>query len=246
MNLRTILIDDEPSCIQLLTDHLNNPELNVTIAGIAHSSEEGWRKIDHEQPDIVFLDVEMPGETGLEMLNRYASRNFDVVIVSAHEQFALDAYRHQAFTYLLKPFSADEVSETIARIRQKRSGEEALQKQEAQSTTAPLKQEGRLPINTQEGTHILVIEEIIRCEADGSYTEIFLQGGTKLTASLPIKYFEAQLSNSGFLRVHKSHLVNLNEIAFIDHSGCIHLRNQDHIQVAMRKRKRLLQQLISL
>lgn len=236
--MRAILIDDEPQSLELLQGFLQAEEAKTEVIGVARSPKQGLRMIQSKEPDLVFLDINMPGLNGFELLERCAPRNFETVIVSAHERFALEAYRHQALHYILKPFSQKEVVDSVKRV----SGllQQQGPKPESQGTGAP-----RISVNTLEGMHILTISDVLRCEADGSYTYVYLRSGWHVLASHSIKFFDKQLSPHGFMRVHKSHLVNLGEVAFLDHDGGIFLKQESpRIQVALRRRKELMRHLV--
>ena len=246
MRLRAVLIDDEPQSVELLAGYLErNPDL-VEIVGQAFTSEKGVDTIRKQQPDVVFLDVQMPGQSGIELLEQCHPRDFEVVIVSAHERFAFQAYQQQVFHYLLKPFTPQDVKATLQRIigaRQGRMAKDRLSEMALEKNQAG-KEAGRVSISTLEGVHIIKISDILWCEADGSYTRIFLKNNQRIIASQSIRHFDQLLSVHRFMRVHKSHLVNLNEVEFIDHNGGLKLRHcETRIQVATRKRQELLQKL---
>jgi len=241
MKLRAILIDDEPNNLdnleQLLTTYC--PEL--AICGRAMNADEGKVLILSQHPQLVFLDVQMPGKSGLEMLKELNRQDFEVIFVTAFEKFAIEALRFSALDYLLKPISIKELQNAVAKAVQKH--EQQDKNRNLENLVAYLMQQNqreqhRIALSSQKETRFVKPQEIIRCESSNNYTTVYLTDGGKLLVSKGIYEFEEMLKEYGFIRCHQSHLVNSTQVkSWVKTDGeSLLLYNGDLVPVSKNKR----------
>jgi two-component system LytT family response regulator len=201
--------------------------------------EEALVLIRNNELDLVFLDVEMPYGNAFDLLDRVGDRTFETVFVTAYDHYALDALNAHASYYLLKPISIDSLIEAVDYVQEIKEKENKLQNTvlKPRQTTVT----GKITIPLQNGFEVLQIEDILYCQADDNYTQIFLQNKKKLV-SKTLKYFEEALSENGFARVHKSYLVNINAITEYKKGkgGSVVLFNGKEIMVSPARKKALL------
>src|ERR1700712_5082673 len=213
--MRAILVDDEPDGIRTLKQllELNCPE--VEIVATCSDAAAAKQKLGELQPDVVFLDVRMPGKSGLDMLAEMPVKNFEVIFVTAHDEYMLQALQFSAVDYLMKPVDEDRLIEAVQNLRKKMQLEknplqsDALQ-HNINKSGFPL--EMRLCLPTQKGFTIVKLEEIVYCEAQRSYTIFRLVNNKSIVISRPLFDYEGILAGTSFLRIHKSFLINLLHI----------------------------------
>ncbi len=210
MLLKAILVEDEETSREILRNYVAKYCPKVTIVGEASSVDEALTLIRNNDLDLVFLDVEMPHGNAFDLLEQVGDRTFETVFVTAYNHYAVDALNHHASYYLLKPVSIDELIKAVDYVVEIKSKENALENKVLK--TSALNTQGKITIPVQDGFEVLPVSDILYCQADDNYTQIFMiEGGRKLV-SKTLKYFEAALTDFGFARIHKSYLVNVNEI----------------------------------
>lgn len=241
MKLRTILIDDERNNLDNLRQLLDMYCPEVMVCGEAVNAAAGIELIQSVHPQLVFLDIQMPGMSGLEMLKQLKSQDFEVIFVTAFEKFAIEALRFSALDYLLKPVSVAELQEAVMRAVQKCSQED--KNRNLENLVAYLLQQNqrenhRIALSTQKETRFVKPQEIIRCESSNNYTTVYLSDGGKLLVSKGIYEFEELLNGYGFVRCHQSHLVNKSQVkSWIKTDGeSLLLYNGDMVPVSKNKR----------
>jgi len=205
MTLNAIIIDDQQHFIDMLSDLCRSANLQVNIVSTALNASEGFMAIRNLTPDLVFLDIEMPGKSGLEMINEIGERNFEVIFTTSHDKYAVEAFKTQALDYLLKPVDVFELTKAVERVIARR-------KEKLMHATVHDAGNKKITVSTSDGVLFLEVNKLTRFEADNVYTTIYCNDGTKIVASKPLKDFEDRLTNSGFIRIHKSHVVNVNYI----------------------------------
>lgn len=239
MKLNAILVEDEEISREILRNYLAKYCPNIVLKGEAANVDEALVLIRNNDLDIVFLDVEMPYGNAFDLLDKVGDRQFETVFVTAYNQYAIDALNAHASYYLLKPISIDKLIEAVDYVQEIKEKENRLQ----HSILKPLQTQvaGKITIPLQNGFEVLQMEEILYCQADDNYTQIFLKKGKKLV-SKTLKYFEESLSGQGFARVHKSYLVNVNEITEYKKGkgGSVVLSNGKEIIVSPSRKKDLL------
>ena len=246
--IRTIIIDDEPLAIESLSLILKKKcKDDVQVIATSNSPQLGLSLIEKHKPDLVFLDVEMPGMSGIDLVRSFTDPLFHVVFVTAYDAYAIDALRLSAIDYLLKPVDVDEIVQVVAKIKEAvRKNENLLHSQiqhlEKILTGNKISSESRIGIAMAEKIVFIEIAEILYCEASGVYTNIFLQNGKKIIASKPLGNFESQLAMHKFFRIHHSTLINLNYIKEFQryNGGYVVMQNDAKLEVSHRKRKDFL------
>lgn len=208
--IKAILIDDEKNAITALRLALEAYCPDVKIVGTAQSATEGIREIRSNDPEVVFLDIQMPHMSGIELLEALgADRNFDLIFVTAFDEFAIKAFRLSAIDYLLKPIGVTELKEAVKKVIDRRGVLETVPVRAAKLREA-LK--GKLAIPGKRGNEYVELSDIIRIEAEGSYSFIHFTNRRPLLVSKNLKEFQSSLEADTFFRVHKSHMINLRFI----------------------------------
>ncbi|MCR8559408.1 LytTR family DNA-binding domain-containing protein [Mucilaginibacter sp. BJC16-A38] len=211
MSIKAVLIDDEKHNLDNLQELLKAYCPQVTVVATALSADEGASIILKHQPDIVFLDIQMPNKTGFDLLRGLSSYDFEVIFVTAFDNYAIQAMRFAAIDYLLKPIDINELQSAVDRAIKKCRLK--VQNQQLENLIHLLKsqqnkEEQRIALTTLKETRFVKTSEIIRCESSNNYTSFFLQGDEELLVCKPIYEFEEILKDYGFIRCHQSHLVN--------------------------------------
>ncbi len=240
MNLNAILVEDEANSREILSNYLAKYCPNVRLVGEAASIEEAKNLMQKtENLDLVFLDVEMPFGTGFDLLDAMPDRTFETVFVTAYNQYAIDALNNHAAYYLMKPINIDELIKAVDYVTEIRQKENALEDKVISSKLS--KVEGKITLPQQDGFQILNVADILYCKADDNYTEIYLES-KKILVSKTLKYFEEALSEFTFARIHKSYLVNVNEVIKYKKGkgGSVVVSNGKEILVSASKKKDLL------
>lgn len=214
MNLNVAIIDDEKKSREGLRNLLEEFCENVRVCGMAASASEGLALIAQEKPDLLLLDIEMQSSTGFDLLEKAVNPEFDVIFTTAYEQYAIKAIKFSAMDYLLKPIDVNELRQAVERVRNKRAtgmnGEHVRRLLSYLKTDSSKGQ--KITLSTSEGMVFLPVQDIIRCEAQGAYTNFILKNAKKIMVSKNLKEYENLLQDHGFLRIHNSHLINLSEV----------------------------------
>ena len=242
--LTAIIVDDEIPGIESLQILLKKYCPNVHVAGIAMSGEEAEKKIALLNPDIVFLDIEMPDGNGFELLNHMEKINFNLIFTTAHDRYAVKAIKLSALDYLLKPIDADELIEAVKKCEEKKKKgvRDVAQVETLMDALNLTKKVQKLPIKTLEGMVFVNPNDIIRLAADSNYTFIFLINGKKIIASKTLKEFEDMLVGLNFFRIHNTHLINLVHVdKYIKgEGGHVIMIDSSEIEVSRTKKNELL------
>lgn len=237
--IKALIVDDEDSSRDylkiLIEKHV--PEItSVLQAGDALSAKAF---IEQQHPQLIFLDVEMPQYSGFDLLNMMSEKDFDVIFTTAFHQYAIKAIRFSALDYLMKPIDADELRAAMDRYVEMKPAHHQrsqLYNHLLNSIKQPPSNEFKLAIPTAQGVIFFSPADIIRCEAERSYTQFFLQHEKKFIASKPLKEYEELLAENGFMRVHKSHLVNMNCVSRYLPSGFLVMNDDSKVEVARRRK----------
>lgn len=233
--LRTVIIDDEPDAVNFIQSIIREYCPALEVAGTAHNAMDGVAVIREVKPELVLLDVEMPHGSGFDLLTHFPDKNFDVVFITAFNHYAIKAIKFSAVDYILKPININEFIEAIGKVVEKRSAPgwpnrnfDALL--ENLSSASPAK----LAIPTSEGMEYLITRDIIRIEADRSYSWFHLTGKRKILVSKNLKEYQDLLIDRNFFRSHNSHLINLEHVRkFIrTDGGAIEMSDGSHVPVS--------------
>lgn len=244
MVLRAAIIEDEKHSRETLKSLLEEFCEGVDITGTAGSVAEGIALIREQDPDLVFLDIELQTGTGFDILNEVQDMNFEVVFTTAFEHYAVKAIKFSSIDYLLKPIDLEELQKALDRVR--KSKDEKQYKQQLETLLANLRpgsdDHRKLCLSTSEGVEFVNIKDIIYCEASGSYTHFRLNNDRNLLVSRHLKEYELLLADYHFMRVHNSYVINLHEVKKYVKAdgGYIIMNDQAEISISPRKRVEFL------
>lgn len=237
--IKALLVDDEERAIDSLQLMLEKfiPEIGQIQSC---SDPRKCSRIIHEmKPDLVFLDVRMPFLSGFELLDSIPNKSFKVIFTTAYDEYAIKAIRFSALDYLLKPVDVDELINAVKRFMRSIDYEwpqQELFKNVSHNMQAGGSQHFRLALPSKEGVHFLMPSEVMRCEASGNYTVFHVGDGKQLITSKTLGEYEDLLSPFHFIRTHKSHLVNLEYISYVDHNGFVILKDSTKVEVSRRRK----------
>lgn len=240
MKLTSIIVEDEETSREILKNYIKKYCPNVVVLGEASNVEEALVLIRNNDLDLVFLDVEMPYGNAFDLLDKVGDVNFETVFVTAYNHYAIEALNAHASYYLMKPISIDELIKAVDYVTEIRTKENALQDEVLVPKINGIS--GKITIPQLDGFEILNTADILYCKADDNYTEIYLNNNKKKLVSKTLKYFEEALTDSSFARVHKSYLVNVNEVVkyLKGKGGSVLLSNGKEIMVSASKKAQLL------
>lgn len=240
--MKTLIIDDQIRSRRVLKRMILQYCNNLNLTGEADNIDDAIELIKTSQPDLIFLDVDLGDGTGFDLLGQLKETNsFKTIFVTAHESYAIKAIKWSAQDYLLKPVDPTELVASVNKAAQVVN--RAVPDKDLQSITNDSNNVG-LP--TMEGLKFVRIKDIVRCEAKGSYTSFYFKDGEKLIASKPLQVYEEIFIEHNFFRIHKSHLVNLNEIKeyIKGRGGNVVMADGMVIAVAMRKKEEFLKRIL--
>lgn len=241
--IRAFIVDDEKSARENIIGALNHYCAKVEVLGQANSVKDALGKIEKLRPDLLFLDVEIGSQLVFELLEALGYKP-DLVFVTGHEKYALEAIKADVVYYLVKPIVPKDLVEAVARARVSIQKKKLLQQLELLIGNNP---SSRLSIPGKDKYRITNINDLIYCEADNNYTHFYLSNGEKVVASKTLKSFETQLLDNGFFRVHQSYLVNMAWADQFDKkNNSLLLENGVQIPVAQRRRTELMRMLENL
>jgi len=242
--INTIIVDDEEKSIFSLEILLKKycPEIN--IIGTAESVEQAIESINKLTPDLVFLDITMPDGDGFDVLENVDFKNFEVIFVTAYNQYALKAFEFSAIHYLLKPVDYLELQKAVKRFEHRKSKDILNEKMQVLRDSLNNKHQ-KIILPSFDGLEIINLDEIIRCEADSNYTIFFLTNGRKIVVSKSLNNFEKILSDIYFCRIHKKHLINLKHVKHYvkGKSGTIIMQDGSNVFVSESRKKFFIERL---
>ena len=249
--IKAILVDDEPRARESLRVILQRFFPEVNILGEAAGVTEAYKLIKSTSPNTVFLDIKMPDGSGFDLLKKFDKIDFKVVFVTAFEEHALEAIKFSAFDYILKPINTNELRSAIEMLEDTLGDDDDLNVKlnaifsNLEATSLAKK---KIVLKTSDSIHLVPIQNIVRCEADCNYTWVHFDIQPKILISKPLKHFEELLNEYGFIRVHQSHLVNVNHIIRIDKvdGGVLVFADNAKIPISTRKRDDLFRHLENL
>jgi two-component system, LytTR family, response regulator len=240
--IKAIIVDDEPYSCESLVTLLERYCPNVKVADICYSGETALIAIKEQQPQIVFLDIEMPKMNGFEMLEKLPEINFEIIFTTSYDQYAIKAIRFSALDYLLKPVDREELQRAVQKVTQHQHRQLPQQLEILlQRIHKPTASVQKIALPTMEGLQMVSVDSIISCASDSNYTIFLLKNKQKLIASRTMKEIEEMLEEYPFLRVHHSFMVNLNEInKYIKGEGGYLIMSDESTVDVSRSRKEML------
>jgi len=244
--MNAILIDDESTVRNTIRSLLSEYFPDIAILATAGSIAEGYETIVKHKPDLVFLDIELPDGTGFDLLKKFPQVSFKIIFVTGHHEYVLDAIKVSALDYVLKPVDTDDFCQAVRKAHEIISQSEQQLKLKALSENLQSKKVlKRIILHTSDHLQLVAISDIVRAEADSNYTSFILSDGKRILVSRTIKEFDGLLAGSGMIRVHQSHLININYIdRFVKKDGgYLLLKNNTKIPVSPNLKKQVLQAL---
>lgn len=245
--IKTVVVDDEKKGRELLVNVLKNYCNGIEVVGQAENANEAYKVINRENPDLVFLDIEMPNGTGFDLLKMFSKISFHVIFTTAYDHYAIKAIKYSALDYLLKPIDIDELQESVAKVHEHTSINPQNPNIEVLlSALNNVDKVKKIAIPDQEGVAIVEVKNIIRCQADSNYTLIFLKDGTKVVSTKTLKEYNNLLDEETFMRVHNSYLININHIKkYIKGDGGQVIMSDDSVVEVSRRRKSDLMEVLT-
>jgi two-component system LytT family response regulator len=244
--IRAIIIDDEEDARESLRLTLEAFCSEVEIISFCSSGEQGLKAIRNYQPDLVFLDVQMPHMSGFQLLEKLENINFKIIFVTAYDQYAIKAIKFSALDYLVKPVDADELINAIGRLKnQQIQSDKDLYTDRISSLFGYPGKTRKLAVPTSDRIHFLDLNDIIFFEANGNYTLLHLKGNKSILASKTLKEFELLLDEENFCRVHHAALINLDHVQeyFRGEGGYVRLIEGHHVDVSRRRKEEFLRRI---
>jgi two-component system LytT family response regulator len=241
--LTAIIIEDMADALQLLKSDLENHHPEITVVDTAQSVVEAAKLLRKTQPDILFLDIMLGDGTGFDILEIFPDLSSKIIFVTASDDYAIRAFKFAAIDYVLKPYSHEDLATAITRAKEQIEPNKERLSILKNTLAAPEAKPDKISLHTLDKIIIVSLENIIRCEADNNNTVFYLKEGRKIFVTKTLKYFAEMLSSYEFLRVHQSHLVNMQCIsAFIKtDGGYLLLKNKETVPVSVRKKAAVIE-----
>ena len=244
--IRSIIVDDEQHCIKALLNDLEKNCPSVEVLDTCNSAKEGMMSVKKHQPDLVFLDVEMPWMNGFEMLELIGDLNFSIIFTTAHDEFAAKAFRISAVDYLLKPIDAADLKAAVQKVEKKMNGGGSLE--HITNLLRNIKQPSdhqKIALPQREGYEFVEVSSILYCQAEGAYTKVLLENKRSMLISRTLGDVEELLPPHMFQRIHNSFLVNLSYISQFLRSdgGYVVLNNGEKLAVSKSRKDGLMERL---
>lgn len=237
--IRAIIIDDEKHARENLSGLLSEYCPNVDVIGEAADQVHAEKLINELKPDLLFLDIRLSSTTGFELLGKIKSRNFGVIFVTAYDNYAIKAIKFSAVDYILKPVIPKELVEATEKFTHKVESErKSIQLELLIENLSKERAFKRLGVTTEDRIELLLVKQIIRLQGESNYTRIFMEGGKTILVSKTLVEFEDLLRDLGFLRVHKTHLVNMDSVKSMEKNGDLNLVLNDGSIVPVSRRRK--------
>lgn len=233
------IIDDEQKARETIINILGLSNFEIEIVGETNNVDSAFTLIQEKTPDVVLLDINLPDGNGFDLLKKFDKINFKTIFITAHQEYAIKAFKFSAIDYILKPIRAAELFTAIEKAQDSFNREETVLK--ISTLLSNLEKLKKIVLKTAESIHIVHVKQIIRCQADVNYTTFFLESDETLLVSKPLKEYDDLLCKAGFFRTHQSHLVNLEHILRYDKKdgGCLYMDNKNVVPVSTRKKEEL-------
>ena len=242
--IRTVIVDDEQRAINLLQRLIVETNTNnVEVIKTANSVEEGYKVITQIEPDLVFLDVEMLDGTGFNLLEKFKDISFEVIFTTAYDKYAIDAFKHNAIDYLLKPIDIDDLNRALLKIK-KISSKEDFENNSIKNLLNSLKEKSskKIAINSSNKLQLVDRENIVLIQADHNYSIIHLLDNIKIMSTHSIKHYEKLFENEqNFFRANRSNIINFDHVEeYVKNKEVINLTGNHTTELARRKKKDFL------
>jgi two-component system, LytTR family, response regulator len=244
--ITTVIVDDEQHCIDRLSGLLAQQfSRNIQVIGVFSAVDDALDGIKKLHPGLVFLDVQINDKTGFDLLLQSEHIDFEVIFTTAYDKYAVQAFKFSAIDYLLKPVEADDLKAALDKLNEKISKNDKSKKIEALLNNIQSASK-RICVPVVNGLVFLQIADVIRCQSEVNYTNIFLKDKQKLLVAKTLKEFEEMLADYNFFRIHNSHLINLAYIKSYNKGkgGYVTMMDNSSIEVASRRKDEFLKKLL--
>ena len=243
--INALLIDDEPKALAILKNKLERSCHNINVIGETQSPVEALQLIEKLQPELLFLDIAMPQMSGFDMLAQIENPAFEIIFITAFDSYAIEAIQHCAIGYLVKPVANDDLAEAVSKAENNIRDKTALEKNKLllENLSVQTFQQKKVVVPTQDGLEFVRITDIIQCEGTEGYTRIHFTDRKPILSSHSIGYFHKLLEKQNFYLVHKSYLINLDQVEKYLNEGYVLLAKNHKIPVSRNRRNDFLQYL---
>jgi two-component system LytT family response regulator len=241
--IKAVIVDDEANIREAVARMVQNCCPNVTIVALAEGVRSAVAAINEHEADLVISDIRMNDGSGFDIVRHFEKPDFRIIFMSASLDYAIKAIKFNAVDYLVKPVDEKELTVAVNKAVELIRFEENLKQQALGETIKDLSKSHRLVLKTAEQVHVVNIDDIIHVEADSNYSTFFMHDGRKIMVSKAMKEFEEQLLEHGFHRIHKSHLVNIHKMSYLDKAdgGFLVMIDGARVPVASRKKDMLME-----
>ncbi|MBT3385846.1 MAG: response regulator transcription factor [Prolixibacteraceae bacterium] len=245
MKIKSIIVDDEKHGRENLAGILNKYCPEVNLLGESNSVETAIPLIQSQNPDLVFLDIEMPKANGFQLLEYFKDFSFEVIFVTAYDSYAIKAIRFSAADYILKPINFNHLKSAVEKVARRIQQKEENQRIKQLFRNIRQPQNPRIGLPTTDRIEFAEVNKIVRCQGEGNYTHFYFEGNKHLLVAKTLVEFEDLLQEYSFVRVHKTHLVNLKHVvAYVKSGGgMLQLSNGNEVAVSRRRKDDVLKQL---
>ncbi len=246
--LTAIIVEDMPSALELLSSDLRTNFPNIELIGEASSVVDAAKLLRNKTPDILFLDIMLGDGTGFDLLEIIPNLSSKIIFVTASDEYAIKAFKFAAIDYVLKPYSIDDLAQSIEKAKQQLTPNEERLNILKETLERPANKPQKISLSTLEKISVVTITDIIRCESDNNNTTFYLDNGQKIFVTKTLKYYADMLKECGFIRTHQSHLINsafIKEFIKSD-GGYIILKNGSNVPVSMRKKAEVIELISSI
>jgi two-component system, LytTR family, response regulator len=242
--MKILVVDNETNIREGVVSMIENFCENVTGIHEAEGVISGIEKIEEVSPDVVFLDVELDDGTGMDLLSKLTEINFHLIFITAHNKYAIDAFKFSAIDFLLKPIAPDDLIAAFEKAKQLHKNKYLSQQLQImqQSLLKIVSKEKKIVLKDSSSIYFVNVNDIIRCESSGQYTEFYFEEAKRIVISKSLKEYEELLEPYGFIRPHHSHLINTNKILRFDkiNGGSLIMEDQTEVPVSHRKKSDIL------
>lgn len=248
MTYKVIIIDDEGRTRSMLNKMVSQTNFSLEVVGEADGVESGLLAIQKHEPDIVLLDIQMPDGSGFDLLDRLKNRNFEIIFITAHQEFAIRAIKFSALDYILKPVEIEELESALENAIDAIQTKSDLSVRYDTLVNNLKHNNKRIVIRTKSSMYVFDVKDIVHCQSDRNYTYFHLSDGRKVFTSRTLKDYEDTLCLPDFIRCHRSHIININYLERYDRGdgGTIVMKDGTEIPLSRLSRERFLDILDSL
>lgn len=244
--IRAFAVDDEPAAINTLRLMIERYTPEITTLQTTNRPNEALEMIASYKPDLVFLDIQMPGLTGFDLLRQLDRINFEIIFTTAYDQYAIEAIRFSALDYLLKPIDAEDLKTAVQRFVKNKTAAEKSRSELYENLLHNIRTtqaEFRLAISSSDGMYFFNPNQIIRLEAESNYTRFFFTDKKPLIVAKTLGEYEELLVPHGFLRTHRTHLVNRNYVQSFQPEGFLLMKDNSRVEISRRRKDEVLETL---